>query len=83
MTMNGRAVIISNVVNSANIGMIEGWRGTCLAAEAFGRLWVPRHIFWQELQCDKAVQARIIGFVHDAHAGWAAAVTGVDPHPAA
>src|SRR5208337_2729824 len=63
----GLAVLLAYVVDGADIGMIEGGCGSSLAAEALERLAVSGYIFGEEFEGDEAVEAGVLGFVHDAH----------------
>ena len=64
----GAAVFLADVVDRADVGMVERRGGLGLAAEALERLTVLRQIFRQELQRDEAAEARVFGFVNHAHA---------------
>ena len=59
----GLAVVLANVVDGADIGMVERRCGPGLAAEAFERLAVLGDIFRKEFQGDEAVEAGVFGFV--------------------
>ena len=61
-------ILLANVVNGTDVGMIQGGRGLCLATEAAEGLRIARDFVRQELQGDKTVQARVLGLVHHAHA---------------
>ena len=49
-------------------GMIQRGGGTRLALEAFEGQRVRGRILGKKLQCDAAVQTRVLGAVNDAHA---------------
>src|ERR1700675_737828 len=62
------AVLLANVVNGADIRMVERRRSSRFTAESLQRLPVLRHILRQELQCNEAVKPSVLGLVHDSHA---------------
>src|ERR1700675_4050736 len=62
------AVLLPNVVDSADIRMVERRGSSRFTAESLQRLPVLRHILRQELQCNETVKASVLGLVHDAHA---------------
>ena len=62
------APVFSNVMNGADVGMIQRGGCTGLAAEALERLRVRNDIFGKELDRDKAAKLRVLGFVDHAHA---------------
>ena len=64
----GLPALLSDVVNRADIRMVQGRRRLRLPAKSFQRLPVPRHILRKELQGNKAVEPRVLSLVHDAHA---------------
>jgi len=47
------AILLTNIVNSANVGMIQGRRSLRFALEAGHRLGISRHVFGQELEGTK------------------------------
>jgi hypothetical protein len=59
--------MLADVVDGADIGMIQGRCRLCFALEAAEGLRIFGHIFWKELQRDEAVQARVFSFVDYAH----------------
>jgi hypothetical protein len=61
-------ILLANVVDGADVGMIEGGGGLCLSTEATERLRIARHFVRQELQSDEPVQASILGLANYAHA---------------
>ena len=64
----GLAVLLADVVNRADVGMVQRGRGLRFALKTVERLRIARDIFGQEFQRDEAVQARVLGLVDDAHA---------------
>ena len=57
-----------NVVNGADVGVVQGRRGARFALEALEGLRVPGQIWGQKFQRHKAAQLGVLGFVHYAHA---------------
>ena len=62
------AVLLADVVNRADVGMIQRGSGLRFALKAGERLRVAGNLVGQELERDEAVQARVLGFVNDTHA---------------
>jgi hypothetical protein len=62
------AGVLSDVMNRANVGMIQRGSGLGFALEAFKRIRVVRHIFRKEFQSDRAIEPGVLCFVHHAHA---------------
>src|ERR1700730_4892784 len=60
--------VLANVVNRADVGMIEGGSGLGFALKAGERLLVAGNIIGQEFEGYEAVQARVFRFVHNSHA---------------
>ena len=69
--LHGDEVLVAlaaNVVDGANVRVVEGGRGPRFALETLQRLRVPGDLRRQELEGDKAAQARVLRLVDDAHA---------------
>ncbi len=64
----GLLAAFPNVVNGADVGMVESGSGASFTPEAFQRLRVPGHVIWQELQRDEPAELRILGLVYHSHA---------------
>ena len=62
------AVFLADVVNGADVGMIQRRSRARLAAKTLQRSRIARHIVRQKLERDKASQARVLGLVDDTHA---------------
>src|SRR5215467_14048538 len=60
-------IVLVDVVNDAEIGVIQGGGGVRLASEAFQSLWATEERFRQELQSDQSRKLRILGFVDHTH----------------
>jgi len=62
---------LANVVDSANVGMVQRRSGPGFAPETGQRGGVVRYIWREELERDKAAKAYILGFVYHSHAATA------------
>jgi len=62
------ALVLVDVVDGADVGMVQRRSRARLALESLQRLRVLLHLFRQELQRYAAAQARVLGFIHHAHA---------------
>ena len=61
------AVLLADVVDGADVGVVQRRRGPRLAAESGQGLGIVGEVWRQELQRDEALQPRILGFVDHAH----------------
>ena len=61
-------VELIDVVDRADVGMIQRGRRARFALEALERAGLQRHVFRQELEGDRAIEPRVLGLVDDAHA---------------
>src|ERR1700730_6015481 len=61
------AVLLTDVVDGANVGMIERGSSLGLAAEAFQRGRGLRGFPRKKFESDKAAKPRVFGLVNDAH----------------
>jgi hypothetical protein len=68
MAMNALAVLLANIVNRADVRVVEGGCSLGFALEAGERLWVTGNIVGQELESDEAMETQVFRLVHDAHA---------------
>jgi len=68
------AVLLPDVVERADVGMVEGGDGAGLALEARAQVRVRGQVFREDLDGYGAVQARVARLVHLAHAACAEAV---------
>ena len=64
----GMAIIVLNIVDRADVGMIQLRCSSRLALETVERLAISKEIFGNELQRDVAAQADVLGLIHDSHA---------------
>src|SRR5882724_10884648 len=64
----GLALVVADVVNRTNVWMVESGSGLGFPLETGQGLRVPGEIIGEEFQGDKSVEARVLGFVDNAHA---------------
>ena len=64
----GFAIVFADVVDGANVGMIQRGGGLRFALEAADSLLVAGHFVGKKFQRDEALQASVFGFVNYAHA---------------
>ncbi len=67
MAMKACAVLLADIVNGADIGMVQCGRGLGFALETGQGLRVASNIFGQEFQRDKAVQPSVFSLVDHTH----------------
>ena len=63
----GAAVLLADIMNGADVGMIQRGRGSSLALEPAQRLTVAGEFVRQELQRDEAMEPGVLRFVNHAH----------------
>src|SRR5438552_873256 len=61
------SILLADVVNRANVGMIQSGRGASLTAKAFERLRITGQFFRQKLQSYKTTQTGVFGLINDTH----------------
>ena len=59
--------VLANLVDRANVGMIEGGGGASFSAETLQRLRILQGLLGQELQSYQSSQTNVLGLVDDAH----------------
>lgn len=59
--------MFANLVDRADVRVIQGGRGMRLAAESFERLRVLGYIFGQEFQSDESTKFGVLSLVHHTH----------------
>jgi hypothetical protein len=64
----GLAILLADVVDGADIGMVEGGSGLGFALKAGEGLRIAGNFFGQKFEGHKAAKARVLGFVDNAHA---------------
>jgi len=64
----GAALVLADVVDGADVGMIQCRGGLRFALKAGKRLRIAGNLFGQEFQGHESVQAGIFGLINDAHA---------------
>jgi hypothetical protein len=63
----GAAILFADVVDRANVGMVERRGRLSFTLESLQGLMVPRQGFGQEFECGEAVQLGILGLVDHTH----------------
>src|SRR5215469_870477 len=61
------AFVLANLVNGADMRMIERRSSLSLALETFKGLRVVRQFWWKEFESDSTVEPRVFGLVHHTH----------------
>ena len=64
----GLAIFFADVVNGADVGMVQCGSGLGFALKAGERLRVAGNFIGKELEGDETMKPRVFGFVDDAHA---------------
>ena len=64
----GLAVVLADVVDRADVRMVQGGRRLGFALKTGERLRVAGNFFREEFQGDETMQAGVFGFVNHAHA---------------
>ena len=67
MAMNGCRRAVANLVDGADVGMVQGGGGAGLTLEALERLRVLGYFVGQKLEGDKAAELDVLGFVDHTH----------------
>ena len=67
MTMKALAIVLADVVNRADVGMVQGGSGLGFAAEALKGLRIVGDVFRKEFQRDKTAEAGVFGLIDHAH----------------
>ncbi len=60
-------VLLADLMNRANVRVVQSGSGARLAAKAFEGLRVAHNIIWQELQRYEAAKLSILGLIDNAH----------------
>src|ERR1022692_1022103 len=60
-------VLFADVIDDADVGMVQRGGGTRLAAKPFESLGIAFDILREELECDQAAKADVLGLIHHAH----------------
>src|SRR5579864_1345902 len=63
-----RAVVLANLINRADVRMIQCGSGARLSPEAFQGMRVLRQVFGKKLDGHEASKFKIFGLEHDTHA---------------
>ena len=67
MAMNALPSCFADLVDRADVGMVQRRRGPSFAAEAGQRLRVSGNVFGQELERDEAAKLGVFGLVDHTH----------------
>ena len=68
MAMKACAILLANVVNGANVRMVQSRSRLGLALKAAEGLRIFGDVVGQELEGDKTVQPNVLGLVDNTHA---------------
>jgi len=60
--------VFLNVVNGADVGVIQRGSGARFPLESLEGLRIPGHILGEKFECDEAAKLGVLGFVDHAHA---------------
>ena len=61
------AILLANVMNGADIGMVQSGRRLRFPLESSQRVGIARQLFRKEFQGNEAMQTRVFGLVDHAH----------------
>src|ERR1017187_2554940 len=61
-------IVLADLVDRADVGVVQGGSGACFPAEAFERLRVLSYVLGQNLQCDKAAKLGVLSLIDHTHA---------------
>jgi len=62
------ATVLANLVNRADVGVIQSRSSACLAAKAIQCGGVAGEIVGQKLQCNETAKVEVLSFVNHSHA---------------
>src|SRR5215467_8204049 len=62
------SLVFCNLMNGADVGVIQSGRSARLAAKPLKRLGIMGQVFRKEFECYMASEVQVLGFVDDAHA---------------
>src|SRR2546427_7003511 len=60
-------VLLSDLMDRADVGMVQGGSSASLTSEPFQSLRVLGYVLWQEFQRDEAPKLGVLGFIDHAH----------------
>ena len=63
----GVALLLADVMNGADVGVIQRGSRLCFPLEASERLRIASDIVGQKLECDKAVKTSVLSLINHAH----------------
>ena len=61
-------IVLADLVDRANVGVVQGGSGAGFPAEPFERLRVLSYVLRQKLQCDKAAKLGVLSLIDHTHA---------------
>jgi hypothetical protein len=61
------AVVLANLVDGANVRMIQRRGRAGLSSETLNRLLVLRRIVGKKFKCNEAAEQRVLGLIDDSH----------------
>ena len=64
------ALVPANLVDDADIGVVQRGGGTCLTLEPLDSQTISRHFTRKQLDCNGATERRVLGQVHHPHAAF-------------
>ncbi len=64
----GVAILLADIVNRADVGMVQCGGGLRFTLESRQSLWIAGDILRQKFQRDESLEARVFGLVNDTHA---------------
>ena len=62
------SIVLADLVDGANVGMIQGRSSASFPAKALQSLWILRGVIRKKFECDEAAEQRVFCLVHDSHA---------------
>ncbi len=62
-----KPILVPDVMNHANVGVVQIRYGLCFTSEALLQVRTLRNILEKNLDCNRAVQAKVCGFIYRAH----------------
>src|SRR5258706_8538480 len=61
------AVMLADLVHSADVGMVQGRRGAGFAPKAFESLGILGRNVGKKLESDETAELRVLSFINDTH----------------
>src|ERR1700693_4153024 len=60
-------ILFANVIEDADIGMVQGRGGARFATKSFQGLGIAFHLLRKELQCHQTAKSDVLGLIHHSH----------------